>query len=85
MNPTVAPSLPSVPTPPDPAELTPAEVDALERAEQLDSGTLAEQLADAGHAIAFDPGVGAEELRRLAGLALSFARRAERSQASEGE
>ena len=69
------PALESVPTVPDPAELTPAEVGALEQADRLDSGALAESLAAASHAVAFDSAVGPEELRRLAARALVLARR----------
>jgi hypothetical protein len=59
----------------DPVELTPDEIDAIERADTLDAGSLAELLADVAHDVSHRSTVGPAELRELAGLALSLARR----------
>lgn len=56
-------------------ELTPAEVGALEDVEQLDSGTLAERLADTADDIASGSRSTPADLRELAALALALARR----------
>ena len=60
---------------PDPAELTAAEQDAITLAETLDSGSLAERLADTAHDISRRSTTGPDELRDLAALALVLARR----------
>ena len=60
------------------AELNAVEEAMLAGAEQLDSGTLAERLADTAHAVAYAP-ASAEQLRELAALALVCSRRVEQS------
>jgi hypothetical protein len=64
-------------------ELTDAEVAQLLRAERLDSGALAERLADEAERCAMEV-VGSAEWRELAGLALALARRVDAS-ADSGE
>jgi hypothetical protein len=59
----------------DPAELTPVEAEALERADELDSGTLVERLAETADDVAYLSGTTGDDLRELAALALSLARR----------
>ena len=58
-----------------PDELTDIEAALLEAADELDSGTLAERLADAAHHAAHDATTTATELRQLAAYALTLARR----------
>ena len=60
---------------PDPDELLPAEADALERADQLDSGALSEQLLHIADHVQYDPHATADDLRQLAAIALILARR----------
>jgi hypothetical protein len=60
-------------------ELAPHEADALTRAEQLDGGRLAERLADAAHDVAYRAATTPDDLRQLAGLALTLARRSDRA------
>ena len=60
--------------PRDADELSADEAAQLERAERLDSGTLAEQLAAAADRAAYTV-IGADELRALAAMAIVLARR----------
>jgi hypothetical protein len=58
-----------------PADLTDVEAAELAAAGALDSGTLAERVADLAHLAAHGPAPAAGELRRLALAALELARR----------